>query len=64
MQVKRLDPLVHIDVNELVLALRLNHIVALLSEASHYAEDREFRHWCELIARCRKKSHEYATIIL
>ena len=46
-----LDPVVDVDVDELVLALRLDHVVALLAETPDDAEDREFGHLSERVAR-------------
>ena len=46
-----LDPVVHVGVNELVLALRLDHVVALLAQSAHHAEDGKFGQLGERVSR-------------
>ena len=46
-----LDPVVHVGVNELILALRLDHVVALLAQSSHHAEDGKFGQLGERVPR-------------
>ena len=38
-QLVGLDPVVNVDVDELILALRLHHVVALLAESPYDAKD-------------------------
>ena len=46
-----LDPVVHVGVDELILALRLDHVVALLAQSSHHAEDGKFGQLGERVPR-------------
>ena len=49
MQAQGDEPLVDVSVDELVLALRLDHVVPLLSKAPDYAKHSQFWHLCELV---------------
>ena len=46
-----LEPVVHVSVDEFVLALRLHHVVALLAQAAHHAEDGQFGEFGERVTR-------------
>ena len=46
-----LDPMVHVSVNEFVLALRLDHVVALLTQSADHAEDGKFGQLGERVSR-------------
>ena len=46
-----LDPVVHVGVDKLVLALRLDHVVALLAQSAHDAEDGKFGQLGERVSR-------------
>ena len=49
MQTQTHDPVIHIRVNELILALRLDHVVSLLAETPDNAKDGKFGHVCKRV---------------
>lgn len=44
-----LDPVIDVCVDELVLALRLHHVVALLTQSADHSEDRQLDYLCEWV---------------
>ena len=51
MQIQGDKPVVDVRVDEFILALRLDHVVALFTEAPHDSKDAQFRYWSKRIAR-------------